>query len=71
MRRVSGELLGRSPEEHERHHKSITNPIKGTRAVNHTGNLKPEDSGTGHRVKHSADVCVLRVSEYKCRPERK
>lgn len=44
MRRVSGELLGRSPEKHERHHKSITNPIKGTRAVNHTGNLKPEDS---------------------------
>lgn len=44
MRRLSGELLGCSPEEHERHHESITNPIKGTRAVNHRGNLKPGDS---------------------------
>lgn len=44
MRRLSGELLGCSPEEQEKHHESITNPIKGTRAVNHRGNLKPGDS---------------------------
>lgn len=56
MRRLSGELLGCSPEEHERHHESITNPIKGTRAVNHTGNLKPGDSDWA--VSQTLCVCV-------------